>query len=113
MNHQAVLTPFPINQMDATRSAGSEEWDRDAVLLGRDDVSDFNEENILPQPPEILSKIRDWLRPTDYDSEGGEYRKHSASHLVGTGNWLFSSDAYQRWHSSRDQGLLWIRGEIS
>ncbi|KAK1751383.1 ankyrin repeat-containing protein [Echria macrotheca] len=90
---------------------GNEEpWDRDAVLLGRDDVSDFNEENILPQPPEVLAKIRQWLQPTDYDSEGGEYKKHSASHLAGTGGWLFSSDAYQTWHSSEDDGLLWIRG---
>ena len=105
--------PAPTANMDAAHSPMGEEWDRDAVLLGRDDVSDFNEENILPQSSEIQSKIRKWLRPTEYDREGGEYKKHSASHLAGTGNWLFSTEAYCTWHASKDHGLLWIRGEIS
>ncbi|KAK4186673.1 ankyrin [Podospora australis] len=90
--------------------ADSGEWDNDAVILGRDDVSDFNEDNILPQSPETLAKIRSWLRPTEYDHAGGEYKKHLASHLAGTGDWLFASDAYQKWHTGTDQGLLWIRG---
>jgi len=87
-----------------------EEEDDDVVVLGRDDVSDFNEENVLPQTPEVLNKIRSWLHPTDYDSEGGEYKKHAASHLVGTGTWLFSSEMYREWHASQDRGMLWIRG---
>jgi len=76
------------------------------------DASDFNEENILPQPPDVLAKIRTWLQPTEYSNEGGEFKKHLASHLPGTGDWLFSSDAYRQWHrgSSPDRGLLWIRG---
>jgi hypothetical protein len=90
--------------------ADSGDWDQDAVIVGRDDVSDFNEENILPQPPDILAKIRARLQPTEYDNEWGEFRKHLASHLPGTGNWLFSSDVYQQWHSNQDKGLLWIRG---
>ncbi|KAK4447258.1 ankyrin repeat-containing protein [Podospora aff. communis PSN243] len=90
--------------------ATGDDWDKDAVILGRDDVSDFNEENILPQTPAILAKIRAWLQPTEYDNEGGEFRKHLASHLPGTGDWLFSSDVYKQWHSSQDKGLLWIRG---
>ncbi|KAK5653030.1 hypothetical protein OQA88_9316 [Cercophora sp. LCS_1] len=85
-------------------------WDRDAVILGRDDVSDFNGENILPLPEEELAKIRAWLKPTNYDHEGGEFKRHQASHLAGTGGWLFASDAYRQWHSSKDKGLLWIRG---
>lgn len=82
----------------------------DTVFVGRDDLYDFNKDNILPQPPEVLSKIRRWLQATTYDEEGSEYRKHLASHLDGTGSWLFSSEIYRNWHSSEDHGLLWIRG---
>ncbi|KAH8895430.1 ankyrin [Thozetella sp. PMI_491] len=88
----------------------SKSWEDDAVVVGRDDVSDFNPENILPQPPEILAKIRSWLQPTDYDAEGSEFRKHSDSYLPGTGEWILSSDTYRKWHASSDDGLLWIRG---
>ncbi|KAK0724652.1 hypothetical protein B0H67DRAFT_641164 [Lasiosphaeris hirsuta] len=49
---------------------------------------------------------------SEYDGEGGEYKKHSASHFASTGDWLFLSDAYQKWHSSSNQGLLWIRGDL-
>ncbi|KAK4148954.1 ankyrin repeat-containing domain protein [Chaetomidium leptoderma] len=82
----------------------------DLVVVGRDDVSNFNEENILPQPPEVLAEIRAWLRPTAYDEEGREYRKHLSSRVEGTGGWLFSTNAYREWHSSPGEGLLWIRG---
>ncbi len=34
-------------------------WDHgDAVVVDRDDVSDFNEENFLPESPAILEAIR-------------------------------------------------------
>ena len=85
-------------------------WEDDAVLLGRDDVSDFNEENILPQSPDTLAKIRKWLQPTCYDDENSEYSKHLSSHLNGTGLWLVRSDAYKEWFSNEEHGLLWIRG---
>lgn len=85
-------------------------WEDDAVLLGRDDVSDFNEENILPQSPDTLNKIRKWLQPTSYDDEDSEYSRHLASHLNGTGQWLVQSSAYREWYSSEDHGMLWIRG---
>ncbi|KAI3316527.1 ankyrin [Xylariaceae sp. AK1471] len=85
-------------------------WDNDAVVLARDDVSDFNEENILPQPPETLKKIRDWLQPTGYDDEGSEYKKHRDSHLAGTGGWLLESSVYPEWQASQKHGMLWIRG---
>ena len=87
-------------------------WDDDVVMLERDDVSDFNEENILPQSPETIIKIRKWLQPTNYDDEGSEHRKHLASHLSGTGSWLLSSAAYKEWHTSHEYGMLWIRGNI-
>ena len=84
--------------------------DIDVVMIDGDDVSNYNPENILPQNPETIQKIRSWLQPTSYDFVGGEYRKHRASHVAGTGTWLTSSDTYQQWLQSSDHGLLWIRG---
>ena len=94
---------------DSPKSMDSK-WDRDAVLVDHEDVIDFNEANILPQPPETASKIRSWLCPTDYENEGSEYKKHLSSHLDGTGNWLLASRTYDRWHRSDNDGILWIRG---
>ncbi len=93
----------------STKGNGSEQaaWEDDAVLLGLDDVS---EGNILPQSPGTLAKARKWLQPTVYDGEDSEYAKHLTSHLNGTGQWLLDSGAYKVWHSSKEHGLLWIRG---
>lgn len=82
----------------------------DAVFIGRDDISDYNPEQLLPEPPEIVEKIRFWLQPTAYDIAGGEYRRHLSSHVAGTGCWLTSSDQYKEWLQSDDHGLLWIKG---
>lgn len=84
----------------------------DFVLLNRDDVSDFNEANILPESAETLDKIQEWLKPTAYHAEGSEYRKHLASHLPGTGLWIQSSEIYRQWHDGIDAntGTLWIKG---
>lgn len=82
----------------------------DAVIIGRDDVSDFNEENILPQPAHVQEAIRSWLKPTSYDAENGEFKKHLASYLPGTGEWLLESPTFREWHQSQDQGMLWIKG---
>ncbi|CAH0023752.1 unnamed protein product [Clonostachys rhizophaga] len=82
----------------------------DAVIIGRDDVSDFNEENILPQPAHVQEAIRSWLKPTSYDAENGEYKKHLASYLPGTGEWLLESPTFREWHQSQNQGMLWIKG---
>lgn len=84
--------------------------DIDAVLIGRDDISDYNPEQILPELPGVIAKIRDWLQPTAYDIAGGEYRKHISSHVAGTGAWLTSSDVYQKWLNGDEHGLLWIKG---
>ncbi|KAH7127344.1 putative ankyrin repeat protein [Dactylonectria macrodidyma] len=86
--------------------------DDDAVFIDRDDISNYNPGQILPESPEHIRKIRSWLQPTSYNDVGGEYRKHLASHLSGTGAWLTSSDVYQEWlqGDGDGEGLLWIKG---
>jgi hypothetical protein len=88
----------------------TDSWSDDIVVLNRNDFSDFNEDSILPQSPETIRKIRAWLNPTNYDDEAGEHKKHLSSYLAGTGNWLLQSSAYKEWHTSKDYGMLWIRG---
>jgi hypothetical protein len=85
-------------------------WEDDAVLLDRDDVSDFNEEKILPVSPEKRKEIRTWLQPTAYNNEGSEFKKHLSSHLDNTGLWLLHAPAYKQWHSSENDGILWVKG---
>ncbi len=91
-------------------SAASSSGEDDAVVIHRDDVSDYNEHNILPESPETLQRIRAWLQPTAYNLENSEYHKHLASHLAGTGNWLTSSTTYRQWIDSAVHGTLWIKG---
>ncbi|KAJ3493442.1 hypothetical protein NLG97_g4729 [Lecanicillium saksenae] len=85
-------------------------WEDDAVYLGRDDVSDFNPENILPLPDKKLADVRAWLQPTAYEHEDSEFHRHLASHLGGTGEWLLKTREYLGWHDGQENGLLWIRG---
>ncbi|KAF4982526.1 hypothetical protein FZEAL_1865 [Fusarium zealandicum] len=83
----------------------------DAVVIDRDDVSNYNPDNILPKPAEEIRQIRAWLEPTSYTIAGGEFRKHIASHAPGTGQWLASTDEYQKWlRGDGECGLLWIKG---
>lgn len=82
----------------------------DIVVIGPDDVSNYNDDSILPESPETTDRIRDWLRPTEYKLDSSEYHKHLASHLAGTGTWLPSLQKYQQWHNSPDHGILWIKG---
>ncbi|KAJ5959558.1 uncharacterized protein N7479_006708 [Penicillium vulpinum] len=82
----------------------------DVVMVSPGDVQDFNEGNILPLPASDLKKIREWLQPTPYDLEGSEFSRHLESYLVGTGQWLISTNTYQQWHQSDTNGLLWIKG---
>jgi Ankyrin repeats (3 copies)/NACHT domain len=84
--------------------------DIDAVVIDRDDISNYNPEQILPESPECIQQIRKWLQPTSYDHESGEYRKHLASHFAGTGAWVTSSTTYQTWLHSDECGMLWIKG---
>ncbi|KAK0664036.1 putative ankyrin [Cercophora samala] len=60
--------------------------------------------------PEVVAQIRDWLQPTDYTAESGEYRRHLSSQAPGTGLWLCQTDEYRQWHSSPDHGSLWVKG---
>ncbi|KAI5457076.1 ankyrin repeat-containing domain protein [Mariannaea sp. PMI_226] len=84
--------------------------DGDVVMIEHDDVSNYNPGQILPVTPEDMQKIRSWLQPTSYDIAGGEYRKHSSSHVAGTGDWLTSGATYQDWLQGEEHGLLWIKG---
>lgn len=94
----------------ASHDALSSSDDNDVVVVGRDDVSNYNPDNTLPESEDTIAKIRQWLRPTEYNLDGSEYRKHLASHLANTGEWLPRLDRYKTWHDSPDHGLLWIRG---
>ena len=84
--------------------------DSDTIIIDRDDVSNYNSGQILPLDAETLQKIRGWLDPTSYNVAGGEYRKHLAAHVAGTGSWITSSPEYQEWLNGDEHGLLWIKG---
>ncbi|KAK5057680.1 hypothetical protein LTR84_011681 [Exophiala bonariae] len=60
--------------------------------------------------PEILAKVRVWLCSTKFDTEGSEYHKHLNAHVAGTCDWLRHAEQYEKWYSSDDVGLLWIKG---
>lgn len=94
--------------MDSFESDSDSE--ADVVIVGQDELSNYNPDHILPKSPEVIKAIRTWLRPTAYDLPSGEYRKHLASHMGGTGDWLTSTTAYQEWLQNGDRGLLWIQG---
>ncbi|KAE8454120.1 hypothetical protein EG329_005044 [Mollisiaceae sp. DMI_Dod_QoI] len=82
---------------------------QDFVVLGDNDIDDYNEDGILPQLPEVISKIQEWLQPTDYLAESSEYNKHLNSHVPGTGLWIQETEAYRLWHNSPDHGSLWTK----
>ena len=60
--------------------------------------------------PDVIDKIRSWLSPTEFESEGSEYLKHLNAHVPETGDWLFQTEQYNKWHGSGDAGTLWIKG---
>jgi hypothetical protein len=78
----------------------------DIVAIGKDDTSNYNPDHVLPQSEATIANIREWLCPTEYDHESGEYHKHLAFHLEGTGEWLHNSKNYRRWRESSKDGLL-------
>lgn len=77
----------------------------DVVVLDQKDLP-----SVLPQSEAVISSIRSWLNPTQYQDDGSEYRKHLASHLKGTGQWAIESPIFQEWRDGKDHGILWIRG---
>jgi hypothetical protein len=80
-----------------------------ADTLG-DDISDFNEDSILPQSLETARKIRTWVSPINYDDEAGEHKKYLSLRLTCTKNSLLHSSADKEWHARKDYGMLWIEG---
>lgn len=82
----------------------------DAIMVGLDDVRDFNVDNILPLPPADIVEIRKWLQPTAYNLERSEYSRHRLSYLAGTGKWLTSTTTFQQWDQGDEGGLLWVKG---
>lgn len=91
--------------------SASSSWDDDnAVVLGPEDVQNYNEAQVLPLPPYELARVRAWLKPTAYDADNGEYRKHLTSHLTGTGDWLCDAAPFKAWRDGDEQGMLWVKG---
>ncbi|KAF4456329.1 hypothetical protein F53441_1488 [Fusarium austroafricanum] len=82
----------------------------DVVVVDRLAIADYNESDILPQDEATLKNLRDWIRPTKYEGDGSELKKHTSSYLEGTSQWLLDSPIFQQWHDGRDDGILWIRG---
>ena len=83
--------------------------EQDFVVLGAEDLQDFNDGGLLPLSSEEIDKIQQWLLPTDYSADSSEYPKHLASYLPGTGNWILETENYMRWHESSEYGSLWIK----
>ncbi|RSL63196.1 hypothetical protein CEP54_005331 [Fusarium duplospermum] len=74
------------------------------------DEYDFVQHEETAVSPEIFAKIREWLQPTDYLADSGEFRRHLASQAPGTGLWICETDEYKKWHDSPNHGSLWIKG---
>ncbi|GJC95853.1 ankyrin repeat-containing protein [Colletotrichum higginsianum] len=109
--------PIPVSALVAPTYAPSpaetnaqDGSDTDIVVIDRDDVSNYNPDQILPEPPETIEQLRAWLQPTAYDLGSGEYRKHLGSLAPGTGDWLATSRAFADWSRGNEHGLLWIKG---
>jgi ankyrin repeat protein/nucleoside-triphosphatase THEP1 len=64
----------------------------------------------LEEKPEVIAKIKEWLSPTEFDSDTSEYKKHLNAHVQGTGRWILATDQYKRWDETDEIGDLWIRG---
>ncbi|KAK3986085.1 ankyrin-2 [Cladorrhinum sp. PSN332] len=100
----------PTNDVDMDMDIDLVGSDEDIAIIDRDDVSTYNEDNILPEDPHLVAKMREWFQPTSYDLVNGEYQRHLASHSEGTGAWLCNTPEYDKWHRGSDHGLLWIKG---
>ncbi|KIL90692.1 hypothetical protein FAVG1_06427 [Fusarium avenaceum] len=81
-----------------------------SISVNTADEYDFVDHADTALSPETIAKLREWLQPTDYLAESGEYRRHLLSQAPGTGLWLCETDEYRKWHDSPDHGSLWIKG---
>ncbi|CZR68979.1 uncharacterized protein PAC_18880 [Phialocephala subalpina] len=84
--------------------------DQDFVVVNDKDLAGFNSTGLLPQSPEDVLKIRQWLQPTEYEAESSEYKKHLSSFVPGTGEWIQKTDQYQQWLQDPNHGTLWLKG---
>ena len=82
---------------------------QDFVLVGDNDVNDYNDAGILPQSSAVIAEILKWLNPTEFLADSSEYMKHLNSYLAGTGHWIQETEPYRRWHESSDYGSLWMK----
>ncbi|KAH7115540.1 hypothetical protein EDB81DRAFT_286350 [Dactylonectria macrodidyma] len=80
---------------------------KSAITADEDDIVSHDDAALSP---EDVAKIREWLQPTDYLAESGEFRRHLLSQAPGTGIWLSDTEEYRQWHDSPDHGSLWIKG---
>jgi len=95
---------------DLCAKDGEPEQGNDNVLSGMVSPNSLDKSELIPVvTTEELERIRSWLSPTEFESEGSEYRKHLSAHSPGTGDWLFHTDQYREWHDS-GTGTLWIQG---
>ncbi|KAM0499382.1 hypothetical protein ACHAP8_005530 [Fusarium lateritium] len=60
--------------------------------------------------PGVVAQLREWLQPTDYLAESGEFRRHLLSQAPKTGLWICRTDKYRKWHDCPRHGSLWIKG---
>ncbi|KAK3987097.1 ankyrin-2 [Cladorrhinum sp. PSN332] len=74
------------------------------------DEYDFVTHDETALTSEDLARICEWLQPTDYLAESGEFHRHLSSQAPGTGLWICQTAEYQKWHDSSDHGSLWIKG---
>ncbi|KAK0706288.1 hypothetical protein B0T26DRAFT_656099, partial [Lasiosphaeria miniovina] len=56
------------------------------------------------------AEVREWLQPTDFNAESGEFRRHLSLPVPDTGLWICDTQEYRAWHDSDNHGSLWIKG---
>lgn len=82
--------------------------EHDFVVFNDEDVAGTDSTGTMPFSVEQIQKIRGWLHPTDYSTDSGEYKRHLASYVPGTGKWM-QEPQYQQWRDAKDHGTLWIK----
>ncbi|KAE9363978.1 ankyrin [Stipitochalara longipes BDJ] len=85
----------------------SNEDGEDYVLVTGSDAED----SLLPgEKPETIDRIKEWLSPTEFESDTSEYKKHLNAHVQGTGQWIQATNQYKKWYETDEIGDIWIRG---
>ncbi|RGP73565.1 hypothetical protein FLONG3_6302 [Fusarium longipes] len=74
------------------------------------DEYDFVEYRDAALDPEVVAELREWLHPTDYLANSGEFRRYLLSQAPGTGLWICQTQEYRKWHDSPHHGSLWVKG---